>query len=96
MREALRILKLSGLVLIKKGNQGGCFIQEVNSNPKLIDYLSDHLRLGNVTLAHLKEARYWLESIIIDIDWGKRTLAKESYFGSIRFLPSRQPLEAWR
>jgi len=67
VREALRILELSGLVIIKKGNQGGCFIQEATSNHKLVDYLSDHWRLGNVTLAHLTEARYWLESIIIDI-----------------------------
>jgi len=73
VREALRILELSGLVLIKKGNQGGCFIQEVSSNRKLIDYLSDHLRIGNVTLAHLTEARYWLESIIIDIVGQKAT-----------------------
>jgi GntR family transcriptional repressor for pyruvate dehydrogenase complex len=73
VREALRILELSGLVLIKKGNQGGCFIQKVSSNRKLIDYLSDHLRIGNVTLAHLTEARYWLESIIIDIVGQKAT-----------------------
>jgi DNA-binding FadR family transcriptional regulator len=73
VREALRILELSGLVLIKKGNQGGCFIQEVSSNRKLVDYLSDHWRLGNVTLAHLTEARYWLESIIIDIVGQKAT-----------------------
>ncbi len=73
VREALRILELSGLVLIKKGNQGGCFIQEVSSNRKLIDYLSDHWRLGNVTLAHLTEARYWLESIVFDIVRQKAT-----------------------
>lgn len=73
VREALRILELSGLVIIKKGNQGGCFIQEVSSNHKLIDYLSDHWRLGNVTLLHLTEARYWLESIVIDIVGQKAT-----------------------
>jgi len=67
VREALRVLELSGLVVIKKGNQGGCFIQELSSNQKLIDYLSDNWRLGQITLAHLIEARYWLESMVIDI-----------------------------
>jgi DNA-binding FadR family transcriptional regulator len=63
----LRVLELSGLVIIKKGNQGGCFIQELSSNQKLVDYLSDHWRLGRINLINLAEARYWLESIIIDI-----------------------------
>jgi GntR family transcriptional repressor for pyruvate dehydrogenase complex len=67
VREALRILELSGLVVIKKGNQGGCFIQELSSNQKLIDYLSGHLRLGQITLSQITEARYWLESMVIDI-----------------------------
>jgi GntR family transcriptional repressor for pyruvate dehydrogenase complex len=67
VREALRILELSGLVRIKKGNQGGCFIQKVSSNQKLIDYLSDNWRLGEITLTHLIEVRYGLESMVIDI-----------------------------
>jgi GntR family transcriptional regulator, transcriptional repressor for pyruvate dehydrogenase complex len=73
VREALRILELSGLVIIKKGNQGGCFIQEVASNYKMVDYLSDHWRIGNITLTHLTDARFWLESIIIDIVGQKAT-----------------------
>ena len=67
VREALRVLELSGLVIIKKGNQGGCFIQEVNSSQQLIDYLSDNWRLGQIKLVDLTEARYWLESIVIEI-----------------------------
>jgi GntR family transcriptional regulator, transcriptional repressor for pyruvate dehydrogenase complex len=67
VREAVRILELSGLVIIKKGNQGGCLIQDGSSNRKLIDYFSDHWRLGNITLAHITEARYRLESMVIDI-----------------------------
>jgi len=59
-REAFRILELSGLVLIKKGNQGGCFNQKVSSNRQLIDYLSDHWRLGNVTLTHLTGVTFTL------------------------------------
>jgi DNA-binding FadR family transcriptional regulator len=67
VREALRVLELSGLVVIKKGNQGGCVIQEVNSSQQLIDYLSDNWRLGQIKLGDLTEARYWLESIVIEI-----------------------------
>ena len=67
VREALRILELSGLVIIKKGNQGGCFIQEVSSNQQLMDYLSDNWRLGQIKLVDLTEARYWLESMVIEI-----------------------------
>jgi GntR family transcriptional repressor for pyruvate dehydrogenase complex len=67
VREALRILELSGLVIIRHGNRGGAFVQKVSSNQKLGEYFSDHLRLGNIDLAQLTEARYWIESIIIDI-----------------------------
>jgi len=76
VREALRILELSGLVIIKKGNQGGCFIQHASTGQKLVDYLSDHWRVGNITLAHLTEARCWIESIIIDMV-GKKAMKKD-------------------
>ncbi|OPY64939.1 MAG: Pyruvate dehydrogenase complex repressor [Syntrophorhabdaceae bacterium PtaU1.Bin034] len=67
VREALRILELSGLVIIKKGKQGGCFVQDAGSNQRLIDYFSDNLRLGKITLTQVTEARFWLESMVIDI-----------------------------
>jgi DNA-binding FadR family transcriptional regulator len=67
VREALRILELSGLVNIRKGSHGGCFIQKLSSNKKLIDYLTDNWSLGQITLSHLTEARYWLEAMVMDI-----------------------------
>ena len=68
VREALRILELSGLVIIRHGSRGGAFVQEVINNPQqLKDYFSDHLRLGNIDIKQLTEARYWIESTIIDI-----------------------------
>jgi GntR family transcriptional repressor for pyruvate dehydrogenase complex len=76
VREAMRILELSGLISIKKGNQGGCFIQRLGSNQKLIDYFSDSWRIGHVTLNHLTEARYCFESIVIDIV-GQKITKKE-------------------
>jgi DNA-binding FadR family transcriptional regulator len=76
VREALRILELSGLVGIKSGNRGGCFIQKVSSNQKLVDYFSDNWRLGQITLNQLTEARYWIESMVIDIV-GQKITKKE-------------------
>jgi DNA-binding FadR family transcriptional regulator len=67
LREALRILELSGLVVIRKGNKGGTFVQDVPSNRKLLDYFSDHLRVGNIDIQQLTEMRYWVELMVIDI-----------------------------
>ncbi len=71
VREALRILELSGLILIKQGTKGGAFIQQANGPQRLKECLSDHLKLGNITIDQLAEARYWIESIVIDIVWQK-------------------------
>jgi len=76
VREALRILELSGLVIIRHGNRGGAFVQEVNSTQQLKGYFSDHLRLGNFDIKQLTEARYWIESTIIDIA-GKKGKKKD-------------------
>jgi GntR family transcriptional regulator, transcriptional repressor for pyruvate dehydrogenase complex len=73
LREALRILELLGIVVIKKGNRGGTFVQEVPSNRQMVDYFSDHLRLGNINIQELTEARYWIESLVIDIVAQKAT-----------------------
>jgi len=67
VREALRILELSGLILIKQGTKGGAFIKKVDAPQKLKECLSDHLKVGNITIGQLAEARFWIESIIIDI-----------------------------
>jgi GntR family transcriptional repressor for pyruvate dehydrogenase complex len=67
LREALRVLELSGVVVIRKGNKGGTFVQNVPSNKKLFDYFSNHLMLGNFDLEQLTDMRYWIESTIIDI-----------------------------
>ena len=67
VREALRILELSGLILIKQGTKGGAFIKKADAPQRLKECLSDHLKLGNITIDQLAEARFWIESIIIDI-----------------------------
>lgn len=67
VREALRILELSGLILIKQGTKGGAFIKKMDAPQKLKECLSDHLKVGNITINQLAEARYWIESIVVDI-----------------------------
>jgi GntR family transcriptional regulator, transcriptional repressor for pyruvate dehydrogenase complex len=81
VREALRILELSGLILIKQGTKGGAFIKETDAPQKLKECLSDHLKLGNITIDQLAEARFWIESIIIDMVGQK---ARKKDFQSLR------------
>jgi DNA-binding FadR family transcriptional regulator len=66
VREALRILEISGLILIKQGARGGGFIK-MDAPKKLKECISDHLKVGNITIDQLAEARFWIESIVIDI-----------------------------
>lgn len=81
VREALRILELSGIILIRQGTKGGAFIKKMDAPQKLKEYLSDHLKLGNITIGQLSEARFWIESIIIDII-GQKATKKD--FGLLR------------
>jgi DNA-binding FadR family transcriptional regulator len=75
IREALRILELSGLIAIKKGVKGGSFVTDPPpaESSSLRDYVSDRLRLGNLTIQQLTEARYSLETMVIEIAGRKAT-----------------------
>lgn len=81
VREALRILELSGLILIKQGTKGGAFIKKTDAPQKLKECIADHLKLGNITIDQLAEARFWIESIIIDVVGQK---AKKKDFDLLR------------
>ncbi|MCX5810450.1 MAG: GntR family transcriptional regulator [Proteobacteria bacterium] len=81
VREALRILELSGIILIRQGTKGGAFIIKMDAPQKLKECLSDHLKLGNITIGQLTEARFWIESIVIDII-GQKATKKD--FGLLR------------
>lgn len=60
VREALRALEHSGLVVIKRGARGGAFIAEAQS-AAVTASLSMMLRLGATSIHHLTEARVLLE-----------------------------------
>jgi len=60
VREALRILEISGLVDIKKGPAGGIFVSNVFHEP-IKRSLSNLIASGDVTIKHLFEARLLIE-----------------------------------
>ncbi|MFO7772775.1 MAG: FadR/GntR family transcriptional regulator [Dehalococcoidia bacterium] len=63
VREAIRILELSGLVVVKRGSNGGAFISEMISD-KLHDLFMDALRFNHVSLEEVTIARLELERIV--------------------------------
>ncbi|CAB1061697.1 hypothetical protein D1BOALGB6SA_6472 [Olavius sp. associated proteobacterium Delta 1] len=60
IREALRILEISGLVLIRKGPTGGIFVSNVYHEP-IKRSLNNLIASGEVTLEHLIDARMLIE-----------------------------------
>jgi GntR family transcriptional repressor for pyruvate dehydrogenase complex len=66
VREALRTLERTGLVLLQAGSRGGAFIGQ--GNPGLIsDSFRNLYQLGRVSLDDLTEARQWLEQTVVRI-----------------------------
>jgi GntR family transcriptional regulator, transcriptional repressor for pyruvate dehydrogenase complex len=60
IREALRILEVSGLVKIKKGPSGGIFASNGFHKP-IMNSLNNLITLGDVTIDHLFEVRLLIE-----------------------------------
>jgi DNA-binding FadR family transcriptional regulator len=60
IREALRILEISGLVDIKKGPTGGIFVSNVYHEP-IKRSLNNLITSGEITINHLFEARLLIE-----------------------------------
>ncbi|HEY3686854.1 MAG TPA: GntR family transcriptional regulator [Streptosporangiaceae bacterium] len=66
VREALRMLEISGLITLRKGAGGGAFI--ARSDPAVVSRsLSDTLQLTDVSLADITEARLWIESVVVRV-----------------------------
>lgn len=66
VREAYRALELIGIVKIRKGKQGGAFITERNRQT-VTETLSDLIRLRQVDMSHLTEARLILEKDVAEL-----------------------------
>jgi DNA-binding FadR family transcriptional regulator len=61
LREALRALESSGLIVLRKGKMGGAFI----SNGKvsvIAENMSDLLRLSSISVDQLFEVRLWIQT----------------------------------
>lgn len=66
VREALRTLEQSGLIYIKQGSLGGAFIKEIDSSI-ITSSISDMVKIGNVTLQNLTEARLGIEMFMLEL-----------------------------
>ena len=66
IREALRILELSGLVAVQRGGRGGPVVQDAIGE-KIRDLFNDALRMEKVTLHELVVARVGLERLVLSI-----------------------------
>jgi DNA-binding FadR family transcriptional regulator len=64
VREALRSLESAGLVKIKRGVNGGCFVHEATPHDVSKSF-SDLLRMARVSLRDLLEVRLGLEAAIV-------------------------------
>jgi GntR family transcriptional repressor for pyruvate dehydrogenase complex len=66
VREALRMLEISGLIQLRRGAAGGAFIAQADSS-KVASSMSDMLELSQFSLSDLTEARGWLEALIVRV-----------------------------
>jgi len=64
VREALRILESSGLVRVKKGNNGGIFVSDL-STENVSTSISNIIRLRDISLKDITEVRTELEKIVL-------------------------------
>jgi GntR family transcriptional repressor for pyruvate dehydrogenase complex len=60
IREALRILEISGLITIKKGPTGGIFVADVYHKP-ITNSINNLIASGRVTIDHLFDVRLLIE-----------------------------------
>ena len=65
VREALRMLQESGFILIRQGAEGGAFIKKLDGSG-MTKTLTDLIKVGNISLQELTEARVALETVIIE------------------------------
>ncbi|EOM76941.1 FadR family transcriptional regulator [Rhodococcus rhodnii] len=64
VREALRMLEISGLIVLKKGHTGGAFVVDTTSHV-VAQGILDGMTLTRYSLSDLTEARIGLESLIL-------------------------------
>lgn len=69
VREALRVLEQAGFIYIKQGMEGGAFVR--NADMKVVtESFSNLIKLGNISIAQLMEARIALEGLVLEFAMG--------------------------
>jgi DNA-binding FadR family transcriptional regulator len=72
VREAIRMLEVSGIVIVKKGASGGAFI--ASSDPEAISKsMAENLLLTRYSLTDLTEAREGIEAVAVRVACERRT-----------------------
>lgn len=66
LREALRMLENNGMLELRKGKTGGAFVSSGGAQA-MSGQMLDLLRLGNISITELTEARVWIEEIVVRI-----------------------------
>ncbi|SNQ45825.1 conserved hypothetical protein [Frankia canadensis] len=66
VREALRMLEITGMIELRRGQLGGAFVSVGRSEP-VTRSLTDMISIGGFTLADLTEARVWLSSTVVRV-----------------------------
>lgn len=92
VREALRTLEISGVVLLQKGVKGGTFIRD--GNPAMLTQsLQDLMFLGRVTLRSLAEARVLINGAVIRVACERATEEDfEAIQNNIDFIESSEDI----
>ncbi|WP_322761846.1 FadR/GntR family transcriptional regulator [Frankia sp. Cr2] len=66
VREALRMLEITGMIELRKGRYGGAFV--CTGRPEIVTQsLADMMHLAAFSLADLTEARLWLSSTVVRV-----------------------------
>lgn len=66
VREALRMLEISGLIQLRRGATGGAFIAAADPG-RVATSLSDMMDLSQFSLTDLTEVRLWIESLVVRV-----------------------------
>ncbi len=72
VREALRMLEESGFIHIRQGAEGGAFVRKLDGSG-MTKTLTSLIKVGNVSLQELTEARVTIETAILESVLGKIT-----------------------
>ena len=72
VREALRILEQSGLIIVKQGSEGGAFVKEADTS-MATEIISGLIRRSSLTMEDVMEVRIKFEMAVLEAAIGRIT-----------------------